>query len=123
MSYKAADPLPPERGPWCTMCGHVASFRLITLDPRRPIAQCLRGYPDHKGCGRVIASYDYREAEQAYSARRRRITEARHKQHDPERPERWANWCRPCDAVQAARSHTGTNTAGTKPAGAAGRMD
>jgi len=138
--------LPPEpagfRGPWCTMCGYVATFYLATLDPAHPIAYCRRGEDLREttahtqkggngpvipygargkpaGCGRVIGSYDAAEANTAYCTRRRKLTEARHRQHDPQRPEKWANWCRPCDTVQAARSHIGTDAGRTLRPGAA----
>ena len=115
-----ADP-PRFQGPWCTLCGHAAQSHLATLDPRRPIGLCLRGHPDKKGCGRVIASYDLSEADYAYKARRRKATESRHRQHPADNPGKYANWCGKCSEAQLTASHTGTTTVGTKPTGARGR--
>lgn len=122
MSYVPTDPLPVEKGPWCTKCGHVSQSLTNSMDPKRPIAICLRNYPDGKGCGRVIASYNMREAEFAYSTRRRKLTEARHKQHSPDNPRKWATWCRHCDALTPGGQPFGTNTVSTGLAGATGKV-
>ena len=138
-SNDAPDPV-GFAGPWCTLCGYAATDQQPTLSPGRVIGYCRRGedrpalrersearrgvpqiprdrYGKPTGCGRVIASYDLAEAEYAYRTRRRRLTEARHGKHDPANPGKWANWCAKCDAIQAAKSHQGTNAAGTVPAG------
>lgn len=95
-----------ERGPWCTKCGYVAAVVRQSLDPRRPIGRCRRGEPSGRGCGEVVASYDLAEAEFAYRARRRKLTEARHAHHPTDHPERWATWCRACANIQQELAHT-----------------
>lgn len=109
------------RGPWCTKCGSAAVVLFETLDPRYPMVKCKRGYPDSAGCGDLIGSRVLADAEAAYRARRRKLTEARHKQHPADRPGKYANWCRHCEAIEAANAHHGTTAVGTQPAGANGR--
>ena len=122
MTHSEPETAETRKGPWCTMCGYVAAPVVATLDPDRPVGICRRGEPDRKGCGRVIASYTLAEAEQAYRTRRRKLTEARHKQHPPDDPRKWATWCKPCDDLLLARSLSGTYAGPAKGPGAARKV-
>ena len=108
-------------GPWCTKCGSVAVVLSETLDPRYPIVECKRGYPDAAGCGDLIGSRVQADAETAWRARRRKLTEARHGQHPAESPGKYASWCRKCDAIERENSHRGTTAGSTQRPGAIGR--
>jgi hypothetical protein len=105
MSAQAGSDPGAFAGPWCCKCGSWAEVIRETLDSRYPVVVCKRGYPSSKGCGEVIGSRSMADADRAYKARRRKLTESRHKQHDPARPERHADWCRHCERIQAERSH------------------
>lgn len=89
------------QGPWCLRCGYPAKARESSLDPNLPLADCRRGYPDHKGCGRVLATFDREEAELVWSrARSRRIT-GRHNQHV--RAGKPATYCLACPSEPTFR--------------------
>lgn len=121
MSQQASPDPAGFAGPWCTKCGSAAVVLSETLDARYPMVKCKRGYPDSAGCGDVVGSRVLADADAAYKARRRKLTEARHKQHPADQPGKYANWCRQCDAIEAANSHLGTTAGRTQRPGAIGR--